>query len=225
MTANGTHSGDEKEARHVATRKAVGAGILAILVPLVAAAEASFKSLIDDWFDTCSIVIDQEEIAKEKGGSDPFVAINLLILGKTPRRAQLIVSSGDQSNVINRIKFWNDISGNNRAFHSSSGHVERNEDGAKTMPFDISPLDSKYQYKFKVYVDPNKEVQIRSKEILLGTFIEFPGISDDENKEICRVSQYTTLDILIGADNVGRFGALFIFVGLMGVAVYLLRSA
>ncbi len=194
----------------------VGAAILAVLLPLLAASEKSMKSLIDDWFETCSVVVEIGEL--ETKNNDSYIPVKLFVQGDPPNEAALVVSADKE--VFTKIEYIHDLKSNNRALHPVAPRKD-NSEPSLNISVDISPFRSKLAYSFRAYMSKEKVQEFRNEEILIGAFVQFPR---QVKADICRVETDTFFNTLVVSGTWTRFGFLVILVITLTGAVTLLRS-
>jgi hypothetical protein len=214
-----THKGPRSQSFPFLLRlgKWVLVGVLAMIVPVVVAAEASFKSLIEEWFNTCSVAVDQSDVFLNKGGASPYILVELFVLGKVPNKASIIFASNEE--ILSSLEYKHDVTDNNRLFHPGLDTPIPLKNPVKNIKFDISPFSSKYLYKFKLDITPGGMKKIKDNQAEIGSFIEF----NSADGGICRVSKYTIFDGLVGASSWARFGILAFFIIFVTAVVNILR--
>lgn len=197
-------------------QKFFGAGLLAILIPLLVASEKSMKSLIDEWFEACSVIVQVDDL--ETLDDKMFIPISLFVQGDPPNQANLVVAADTE--VFTRLEFIHDLESNNRALHPTPGEQKPNS-ARKNIVLDITPFKSKFTYSFRAHVSDSQAEKIRKKEISYGAFIQFPDITE---QNICRVERTTVFNWLVGRGAWPRFIALLLLVIVLTGAVTLLRK-
>lgn len=195
--------------------KVFGIGLLAVLVPFLSASEKSMKALIDDWFETCSVVVTVGELTKLKDNF--FIPVELFVQGDPPSSASLVVAASSKS--FTKLEYYHDLGGVNRALHPSI--PLKNEDSAvKNIAAEITPFRRNLAYTFRVHVPAEHAKNILSGITKYGAFVRFP---ETVEKEVCRVESMTTFNWLVGRGATSRFGFLLVMVFILSGAIFLIR--
>jgi len=196
-------------------KKLIGGAILAVLIPLLAASEKSMKSLIDDWFETCSVVVEVGDF--ETKGNGNYFPVNLYVQGDSPNEAALVVSADKE--IFTKLEYIHDLDSNNRNLHPAAPTTPQNKPSLN-ITVDLTPFKSRLLYSFRAYVSNDKIHDVKTKKVLTGAFVQFPpGVSAD----LCRVEKDTFFNMLVGSGPGARFGFLILLIVTLTGAVTLLR--
>ncbi|NRD74753.1 hypothetical protein HQQ94_16310 [Shewanella sp. VB17] len=190
----------------------IGIGLLAILFPFLTASEKSVKSIIDDWFETCSIIVDMGSLTTDK--NKEFYTINLFVQGNPPESADLVISS-DRA-VFTQLKYIHELSSNNRSLHPNTPQTPVG-DATKNISVSLKPFRKNLLYSFRAYVEKNSIVD----NTLVSAFVKFPT---DTVTQTCRVEESTWFNILVGASSTRRFVFVLILVVVLYISIVLIRA-
>lgn len=215
--------------------KLFGAGLLSVLAPILVASEASFKSIVDDWFNTCLVIVDQSDPEADK---DHF-RVQLYIQGDTPKEATLWISSSEA--VLKTLESVRDYEGSNRATRpvaKPKEDAEQDEGGPAPAPaqdeggsapeptFDtnleasLGPFNSTYNYTYRVTMKKGAATRVLSDEVKVAAFISFP----ENETELCRVEEDTVFNKIVGGSDWGRFFFLAGLIVLITAGVAFIRK-
>lgn len=198
-------------------KKIVGASILAVLVPFLLASEKSMKKLINDWFEVCSVVIDDTD-APIVIGERAYLPIKLYVQGDPPKNASLVVLSNEP--VFVRLEYVHDLDDTNRALHTNVPY-EQKDAAASDITVDLTPFEANFLYSFRAYVSTDQVQKIKNDEVSWGAFIQFPAT---ELSVKCQVEKKSWLNLLVWTGRVCRFWFSVILVVVLTAAVLFLRE-
>lgn len=193
-------------------KKYLGIGMLAVLVPFLTASEKSFKSIVDEWFETCSIVVEMEDLTAD--GDKVFYPINLFVQGDPPETAHLVVSS-DKA-IFTQLIYRHSLSSNNRSLHPGTPQTSIGGPN-KNISVPLTPFRKNLLYSFRAYTN-KKNIDDKT---LVGAFVKFPK---ETEAQVCRVEKDTWFNALVGGSSAGRFIFVLILVFVLSISITLLRA-
>lgn len=193
-------------------KKYFGIGLLAVFVPFLSASEKSFKSVIDEWFETCSVVVEMGDL--EADDDKTYYPINLYVQGDPPEVADLVVSS-DKA-IFTQLTYRHSLSSNNRSLHPGTPQTPIGAPN-KNINVSLKPFRQHLLYSFRAYVDKENV----DDKTLVGAFVKFPNETSDK---ICRVEKDTWFNSLVGGSSAGRFLFVLILVFVLSLSIALLKA-
>ncbi|NQW00198.1 MAG: hypothetical protein HQ483_10905 [Rhodospirillales bacterium] len=193
-----------------------GAGLLVIMLPLLAASEKSLKVMISDWFESCSVIVQVDDLISNSGKH--YLPIKLFVLGTPPTNAKLVVST--TLDAFTKLEYIHDLNSNNRSLHPK---VPTSPSTAPTanIAVDIYPFKEKLLYSFKAHVADFQAKSIENKTIPVGAFIQF---LPDEKSKLCRVEADTVFNMLVGSGPWPRFFFLVVLILILAGSIKLMKD-
>lgn len=193
-------------------KKYIGIGLLAVLLPFLTASEKSFKSIINEWFESCSVVVEMDNLNTE--GESAYYPINLYVQGDPPENADLVVSSNKA--IFTQLIYRHSLSSSNRSLHPSTPQTATTSPN-KNISVSLAPFRKNLLYSFRAYV----EKENINDKTLIGAFVKFP---QDAGAKSCRVEKDTWFNVLVGGSSLGRFLFVLILVFVLSIAIALLKA-
>ena len=197
-------------------RAIIGTIAIALIVPALTVSEKSLKSFLEEWFDSCSIIVDISRVKQEENSA--YLPIRLFVVGTPPKQASLVVSANEP--VFTQLSYFHDLATSNRALHPGITTTSYPSLPFHNIEVDLTPFYSRYYYSFRANLAPDKIHGLRTGRISHGAFIRFSGDTEDD---ICRVERANFFNSLVGASSTHRFFFLVFLIPIFTALIWLFR--
>ncbi|WP_196140848.1 hypothetical protein [Aliikangiella sp. G2MR2-5] len=192
--------------------KFLSVGLLAVLVPFLAASEKSFKSIVDDWFDTCSVIVEMEDL--EDDGNRAFYPVDLYVQGQPPETADLVIAS-DKA-IFTQLAYRHSLSSSNRSLHPVAPQTSVSPPN-KNISVSLKPFRENLLYSFRAYVDK----KLIDDSTQAGAFVKF---QESIEGKACRVEKDTWYNLFVGSSSMARFLFMLSLVFVLSILVALIKA-
>jgi len=197
--------------------KALATTILVVLVPLSLFSETTVKQLVDNWLNSCLIVIEKSPISARR------IEVRAFASGKLPSRLPLTFRAPDV--LIDSVRF---TSADDPVEHSSFANLGLHPDDEQTCPgalcvgqrlgsgsepianIVLTDLSETFAYRFILDMH-----QVASEKDLDVFVIFDSGLKDG----VCRVESANFFNFLIRASKLTRFWVFLAFILLLTIAI------
>ncbi|MBP2292432.1 hypothetical protein [Azospirillum rugosum] len=227
---NGPQSGNAVLSALKSLKFNLGIAVLAVLPSFLAASDASLKSLVSGWLDSCLIVVDVN--VDQRNGREVY-RVDLTANGKVPARINLGFEARDA--ILRDVSWERDLKQHNLLFHALSGSscasnsdlcsadqiaalnrvrdnpprgASQDEIGLASISVNIDNFNELFSYRF-IGSPIGTMKKLNTEEF--GSYVMYP---DDVVKAggLCRVHRADFFNTLVGSNNATKFIFLMFFV-------------